>query len=555
MAITRGRTIDRDLEKRILTSMIVSTQVLQHIRPIYRSAYFELVHCQKVGQWIVDYFDAYREAPYLHFKDIFSEQKQDLSPQELEIVEDFLVELSEKFVEDEGINEQYVIDQAKGYFKKQGLIRKAKEALTLAEAGDVDAAELVFSDFKEISVKTSEWVAPFADFDFMRESLNTDSSSVMELDTIGSLIGGVKPGWLVSFLGPMKRGKTWALQNLAMDLLTRKKKVAVVSLEMDKLHLAPRYYMQMGDFIYAEQHEIEQMKVVESDATWRHSDGKDWIESSYKKKATVARIPVFDCVKNRNDACRKGARCNYAPFPGMFEDGMRSTYQPCSACRYTSESRDFEPVVWWYETQKEILTSDAFEKAQWQFKTNYPAENLRMISYPAYSANLNTVRQALDLLEYTEGFVPDAILFDYADILAPEDPRIIGRDAIDLTWKSLKNLAASRSCLVVTASQAGRRALASKTVETTDTSDDIRKLAHVDCMIGLNQTAVEKDAGIMRLTCLAHRWSPSSVNRVLTTLQSLRTGKFFLDGLYNVASFDKMSLYETRSVDDGSEES
>lgn len=556
MAITRGKTIDRDLEKRILTALIVSTSILQKVRPLYRAQYFELTHCQKVSQWVMDYFDTYGEAPYRHFQDLFNSCKTDLSPQELEIIENFLVELSEQFVNEDGVNEAYLLDKITHYFKKQGLIRNAKELLALAEAGDVEKAELVIANFREISVSGSEWVSPFTDHAFMSRALSSDNANVLELDTIGSLVGSVKPGWLISFLGPMKRGKTWALQNIAMDLLTRKKKVCVISLEMDKLHLAPRYYMQMGNFLHVEQHERKYLKLKSYTipSYRKFVNGERTIVPSKTRDEWQAeiRVPVFDCVKNRNNSCRKKNRTNKEPFPGVYADEVETTYTPCAVCKDVDP--DFEPVVWWRQESKPLLSEATYNYRHKSFALQFPPNNLRMLSYPAYSANLRTVVQALDLLEYTEGFIPDIILIDYADILAPEDSRVTGRDAIDLTWKALKNLAATRNCVVATASQAGRRALNARTVDTTDISEDIRKLAHVDAMIGLNQTPVERDAGIMRLTCIAHRWMPSSVNRSLTVLQSLRSGQFFGDSAYGAAAFDKQTLADTTAAEEFSED-
>jgi spore coat polysaccharide biosynthesis protein SpsF (cytidylyltransferase family) len=59
-------------------------------------------------------------------------------------------------------------------------------------------------------------------------------------------------------------------------------------------------------------------------------------------------------------------------------------------------------------------------------------------------------------VETIDDFVPNVIVVDYADILAPENLKLEGREKHDETWKMLKNLASSRNCLVITATQSNR---------------------------------------------------------------------------------------------------
>jgi hypothetical protein len=93
----------------------------------------------------------------------------------------------------------------------------------------------------------------------------------------------------------------------------------------------------------------------------------------------------------------------------------------------------------------------------------------------------------------------------------------------------LKNLAAVKHCLVVTASQSNRKTLDKKDVKASDIAEDIRKVAHVDAMYSLSQTPEEKSKGTMRLGVVAHRWQDFNELSYVTVLQQLQTGQVMLD--------------------------
>lgn len=108
--------------------------------------------------------------------------------------------------------------------------------------------------------------------------------------------------------------------------------------------------------------------------------------------------------------------------------------------------------------------------------------------YPMNTCTLSEVNRYLDYLERFEKFIPDIIITDYGDIMAPEIDRGEPRHNLDAIYKGLKTLADERNVLVATASQGNRDAIRKKRPSQKDVAEDIRKLAHVDMMIGVCQT-------------------------------------------------------------------
>lgn len=106
-----------------------------------------------------------------------------------------------------------------------------------------------------------------------------------------------------------------------------------------------------------------------------------------------------------------------------------------------------------------------------------------------------------------EGFIPDVIVVDYADLLAPEPHtrHLDYRHQSNTTWMILRRVAMKSHCLVVVATQTAATAYGAWVIKKKDFSEDKRKNAHVTGMIGINQTDKEKESGVYRLNWIVLR--------------------------------------------------
>jgi replicative DNA helicase len=137
----------------------------------------------------------------------------------------------------------------------------------------------------------------------------------------------------------------------------------------------------------------------------------------------------------------------------------------------------------------------------------------------------------LDNLYYYNNFIPDVIVIDYADILAPSrGVKGEHRHIIDDIWKKLRRLAQERSALVVTASQAGRASL-NRDVSEEHIAEDIRKLAHVAKMMSINKSKEDDKINAVRIEQLAERDGNRNPRKALV-LQCLEIGRSYIDSRY-----------------------
>ena len=165
------------------------------------------------------------------------------------------------------------------------------------------------------------------------------------------------------------------------------------------------------------------------------------------------------------------------------------------------------------------------KKKQTSLKRLFRGGAFRIYAEPAYSMTVESLENKLDDLAY-EGFYPDVIIIDYADIMAPSDKNEY-RQQIDGIWKRLRALAQKRKAVVVTASQTNRGAISSE-VNAESISEDIRKLAHVTSMVSISKPKAYKKNSLVIFSQIALRDGIPELRKVIAT-QNLSIGRPVLE--------------------------
>lgn len=296
---------------------------------------------------------------------------------------------------------------------------------------------------------------------------------------------------------------SWLLEEIVFAALTARLKVFLVSLEMNKTQLQKRTYQKMT--------------------------GLDAIKSQ------DCGLPVLDCLNNQDNSCLMKRRTCDCSAP---TDLTRNTeYKPCTICKGKSDK--YIPAVYHtYLKTNEMKIKLIRDKVK-SFSKMY-GRNLRIKSYPRFSANIYDVINELDDLEYSENFIPDVIVIDYLDILAyPPGSYKSEREFINTTWKTAAQIAGERNCLVLTADQADAPSRGKRNLDQTSFTDDKRKDAHLDMRIAINQTFDEKERKIARITNLFHRHRYFHPEKEVLILQELSLGQPLLDSVWWNKKFEK----------------
>lgn len=157
-------------------------------------------------------------------------------------------------------------------------------------------------------------------------------------------------------------------------------------------------------------------------------------------------------------------------------------------------------------------------------KTGSKQSILKLRCVPADTLRVSDIHADLEGLA-RNGWVPDVVVIDYADILAPE----IGasddmRHSINTTWKALRRLSQEFHILVATATQSDAASYDASTIRRKNFSENKAKIAHVTGMAGINQTEDEKEQGVFRLNWIALREGVFYEGRCVTTAGCLALG-------------------------------
>jgi hypothetical protein len=499
------RKIDTQTEKKIVTALIVSKVYLQEVVDILDLNYFQIPFVEKIAKWCIDFYLSYEDAPYKHIQDIFDRESERMDEDEAELIRKFLKDLSKRYAVDDEINVPYLLrDITIPFCRKRELEITNKNINYLLKNNDVQGAEDELRKFRKVQLNTSGWVNPF-DEDIVYKYTGFDEDYLVKFPgDLGEFLGPYKRGWLVGITGPFKRGKTFFLREFAKLGVTSRKRVADFSLEMTTGQSVQRIYKTF---------------------------------TGYGDNEGIHIYPAFDCHKNQQGTCKYPERTNRftlvdsntGNIPAFSID---NPYRPCSYCRKSRPDR-YEYALW-YEgiERKELSANNVLNKAKILRKFGYD-KYIRTKSYPRFTANLEDIKRDLDILETSEGFIPDIVLIDYADILRPEYEHLSGTEKEDRTWIALAQLASERGCLVVTPTQGTRDSIDANQLEAgKHTSKWVGKLGHVDAMLSLNQTRQEKEMGVMRIGEMMHRHKDFNDADSVTILQQLATGQANLDSYY-----------------------
>lgn len=491
--IKRKKT-DVNVEKRIITGMIVSKEYMQSIYPLIDFAYFKSSFTQKIAYWVYDFYESYEDVPFDDIQSIFNAEEPRLKPEEAKLISKLLARISKRYAQDRGLNLQYLIDQTEIYFKTRELEITSGNLKVLLEKGDIEGAEDQITSFRKVQKLTSNWLDPFDNDEIDKTFDQLEEDFFRFPGKLGEFLGNMKRDWLIGISGPFKKGKTWFLQEFAIMAIMSNLKVAYFSLEMSEQETKERLYRR--------------------------------ITGGYEEGGTLL-YPCFDCTRNQSEEeqCELPQRICDESVPGEYSED--STYIPCTVCR-NDGTDNYEQATWYENLKHPAFDVHTVGKTLEAWQKNYN-DLLRVKVYPRFSANIADIRRDLDLLEQLEEFIPDVILVDYADILKPEEDHTVGIDKEDRTWIALSQLSSISHALVVSPTQVTKSGQDASQLKIEHTAKWVGKLGHVDGMLTMNQTDEQKTLGVMGIGIMLHRHMKFDPNAQVTVLQKLMVGQANLD--------------------------
>jgi len=497
----KSRKYDGMLDRRLATAAIVSTSFLRGIVSVYDESLVEGDLLRTVLRWCVEYLEKHGEAPGQSIQDIFTKHYKRMDPDLAEDVGAFLEGLSREYEDGEPkLNSEYLLKQAEDLFRARSLKRLTERIQIEVEDGELEEAEQALTEHRIIRLSSSSIVNPFDDPNAIRNAFEFQSNPLLSLP--GALGKAINDQFcrdnLVGIMGREKIGKTWTLMEIAMRGLRAGLRVLFVQAgDMSKHQQIIRFGVRLAG------------------------------RSNKVKYCGDVLLPVLDCWHNQTGECDESPNDDGVVEDGTWEDPIYLSpeeaegYQPCTKCE---GKKKFRGAVWRIPKHISPLTADvAIDNGRRFMKAN--GADFRLSCHPMYTLTMRQIQGILHRLEVEDGFTPDLIIIDYADILAPEDPRRSEQDNENMRWMLMRRMSQEQKCCVVTGTQADADSYTKKTLTMKNFSRDKRKFAHVTSMLGLNQLASEKARGLLRVNQIVVREDDYDTRRCVHLVQSLTTGR------------------------------
>lgn len=510
------------IERKIIIGLITSTEYLQKIEPLWNSSLMDSVAAKRMAVWCWKYYHTYQKAPGHDIEGIFFNKVKNGLDEDTanDIEQNILPGLSEEF-ENDPVNVKYLVDETIAYFNERQLSILQENIQVLLDKNKPDEARKLAEEYRPIVVEDRDDLE-LSDRKALQQLEKAFEENENYVVTFPRQLGDfwnhqMVRGGFIGILAPEKRGKTFMLMEFAIRACRQGSKVA---------------FFQAGDMT-----EAQQLKRFSIYLTKKNT---------HKKYCGKMYEPVRDCINSQLGICDKDFRQNdYGVFEGMdkktlldeltmedlieaFKDNPQ--YEPCHNCSQYWELAQGVPWLKMVDVGEEPLGVHEAKRAWRKFFMRHK-RSLKLATYANGTLTVKEINRVLDVWK-KEGFEPDLILIDYAELL--DDPTQEYRHKQNNIWKGVRRITQERDALVIMPTQADADSYGVNTLSLKNFSEDKRKYSHCTAFYGLNQDPKgrEKKIGLLRINELMVREGSFDPNKPITILQNLRRGRPFLGSYF-----------------------
>lgn len=446
-------------ERLVLTGMVTDDRVLAKVAARWEEGgLFAAEWSNLVGGWCVDYHRKHGAAPKGHVKNLFAawaERRREDA--EVRSIDSFLAGLSDEYERGAETNTDYVVDEASRHFRLVKLTQHRDQLTGHLDNSDLEGGEACAQSFRKMQMGQDAWIDVFNDEEAIKDVFAQEDAE--DLVTYPGDLGDFFRGLLVrdafvAFNGPEKGGKSYWLLDLAYRAVTA-----------DRRRVA---FFEVGD--------MSQRQVMK------------------RLLCRAALHPTRSTDPEGTWPCKVKVPTRIIPNPDR-EPPYQVTHKE---------------VVYGAPLDRDTALKKVRSIVQTRVRASGPY--FRLSVHPCQSISARGIRDVLHEWEDNDGWVPDVVCIDYADLLNPIDPKKDVWHATDQTWGSLRGLSQEKHVLVVTATQADAASYDVVTQSRKNFGWCKGKMAHATVFFGINVIGAEKERGLGRLNQILARegFLPSS---------------------------------------------
>ena len=246
-------------ERDLLYGLITSEKFCREICPILNPRYLEVDYARLVASWIKEYYDEYKTCPERDISKLYRSHSEDLNDDALkDNILTFLDKIDKDYDSIKNFNDEYALQEAINYLKRQSLKNLNEDISAFLTTNDVSKAEDIITKYKTIEKSTGEAVSLLHNTQVIIDSYSEEKGVLFTLPkAYGKVVGRIHREDFISFLAPMKRGKTWMLIDVGVNAVSQGMKVLFVSLEMSESDVIKRFWMSLTGQINEERDDID----------------------------------------------------------------------------------------------------------------------------------------------------------------------------------------------------------------------------------------------------------------------------------------------------------
>jgi hypothetical protein len=524
---------DEAIERRVITGLIVSTDYIKQVRLGWKSKLLQSKTARMLATWCIEYFDKYEKAPGKDIENIYIQKlhSNNLTDEQGQDIEEILEDLSDEYERADKFNVDYLLDQTNTYFDEQNLKDFTTEIQSHIDRGNLSEAKRLAGEYKPVSGNTKRIGIDFGDEETLMNTIEkaftySQQPVVRYPRQLGQFLNDLLVrDSLVGIMGSEKRGKTFWLLEFAIRAARQRSNVAFFEAgDMSEGQITRRISIYLAKQSDKEKYSGKMFQPVR-DCIWNQMDLCD----NPQRESDEGIFPIRNDEEKKNilnhirhEITIEELQEKYKEFPN---------YQPCYNCpKYWKGKLG---AVW----IKQIDAGPPLEypKAQSVAKEFFINKNRRfkLSCHPSFTLTIKEMKTILDIWEKQDGFIPDMIVVDYPDILAPEIQGTL-RDQENDKWAKLRGLSEEKHCLVIVGTQADAASYKKNWLHLDNFAEDKRKYGHVVAMIGLNQDpdGREKKLKEMRLNKLVVREEDFISEEGIVVLQNLHRGQPYLSSFF-----------------------
>lgn len=466
--------VDGALERQFLIGFVTSKEFLAHTVRWLDEDHLPLIgakYAQQIARWCANHYRRFGDAPGRAIEAVYHSWVEHEKPEvdEAEAVGDFLGILSEQADgEPVPLNAPHLAEELSKYITSRKL-RQLADAITVAtDYGQLEQARQAVQSFRTVEV--GEKSGYVIDKQAIREVFADPLQTVIKYagDAGKFFNPELTRDALIGIQAGEKMGKSFWVQEFATRGLRTRSRVA---------------WFQLGD-LSKKQHNhrlLARMAGVPMRAS----------------QCAEVKLPSSLTIVKGPDG--RVADVQYTPmsFPGPLDEQLAKQGRKMFFRRLKMEPED-----------------------------------MRLSVHAISTLNVAGANAILKRWKDEDGFVPDVILMDYADIMAPESTRDEPKNYQNETWKALRRMSQEWNACVISPTQANAATYTTKTQGRNNFSQDKRKYAHVTAMLGLNQTPAEYKQQVQRLNWIMTRDGSYGPTDVLWVTRCLPLGQAMVQATF-----------------------